>query len=41
MSGITVGELKEHLKVFGDDYEIFMGGLIFSRTKKRGEKLFR
>ncbi len=36
---ITVGELREHLKVFPDDWEVTFGGLEFYRTKQRGDKL--
>lgn len=36
---ITVGELKRHLEVFGDDWVVDFSGLEFYRTKARGEKL--
>lgn len=42
---ITVGELKEHLRLFPDDMEITFGctteavPLIFYRTKMRGDNL--
>ena len=38
---ITVGELRLHLKVFNDDYELYFGNgnLHFYRTKLRGDKL--
>ena len=37
----TVGELREHLKVFPDDWQVIFGceELEFYRTKARGEKL--
>ncbi len=43
-SRLTVGELKEHLAVFSDDYVVFFGPggsneLTFYRTKLRGDKL--
>lgn len=43
-STLTVGELKEHLKVCSDDDIVFFGTggddeLTFYRTKSRGEKL--
>jgi hypothetical protein len=43
----TVGDLRSHLKLFPDDYELIfsetMGGnkQIFYRTKKRGENLMQ
>lgn len=38
---ITVGELRKHLELFSDDYELFFGSgnLEFYRTKSRGDKL--
>ncbi len=37
---MTVGEFKDLLKDWPDDFELtFSGGLEFSRLKKRGEKL--
>ena len=36
---MTVGDLKDHLSVFGDDWEIEFSGLTFFRTKARGERL--
>ena len=38
---ITVGELRRHLEVFPDDYELFFGDgdLAFYRTKMRGDNL--
>lgn len=38
-SGICVGELIDHLRVFDNSDELYMGGLTFYRLKKRGEKL--
>lgn len=38
-AGITVGELKRWLAAFGDDCELYMGGLTFYRLKQRGDKL--
>lgn len=34
---ITVGELKRHLEVFGDDWIVDFSGLEFYRTKARGD----
>ena len=38
---ITVGQLREHLKMLPDDYDLFFGNgnLEFFRTKMRGDKL--
>lgn len=38
---LTVGELKERLSIYPDDFEISFGGkdLEFYRLKQRGEKL--
>ena len=38
---ITVGDLKRHLAIFGDDEKVLFGclGLQFYRTKKLGDKL--
>lgn len=38
-AGITVGELRDRLRIFPDDAELFMGGLTFNRLKSRGDKL--
>ena len=38
-AGITVGELREQLKLFAGDAELYFGGLRFNRLKSRGEKL--
>lgn len=37
----TVGDLRKHLKIYSDDYELIFGDsdLTFYRTKTRGEKL--
>ena len=35
---ITVGELRQHLSLFDDDYTLDFSGLEFYRTKLRGEK---
>jgi hypothetical protein len=35
-SGVTVGQLIEHLSIFSKDDHIIMGGLKFYRTKSRG-----
>lgn len=34
---ITVGELKEHLAIYPDDYTIDFSGLEFYRLKQRGD----
>jgi hypothetical protein len=41
MKKITVGELREALKIFPDDWQVIFGcaELEFYRTKARGEKL--
>jgi hypothetical protein len=41
LNTITVGELRRHLNVFPDDWELFFGdgNLQFYRTKARGDKL--
>ena len=41
MKTTTVGELREALKVFPDDWQVIFGceELEFYRTKARGEKL--
>lgn len=41
MKTTTVGELREALKIFPDDWQVIFGceELEFCRTKKRGEKL--
>lgn len=37
---LTVGDLKRHLAVYDDDFEIeFDGGLTFYRVKTRGDNL--
>jgi hypothetical protein len=38
---ITVGELRDHLKLFDNDYKLYFGNgnLHFYRTKVRGDKL--
>ena len=38
---ITVGELRSHLKVYSDDYEISFSGLEFLQVKSRGAKLIQ
>lgn len=35
---ITVGQLREHLAVFPDDWTLDFSGLEFYRAKARGEK---
>lgn len=36
---ITVGELKQRLAIYDDDWEITFNGLKFCRLKARGPKL--
>lgn len=36
---VTVGELRDQLRSFDDDWEVSFSGLDFYRTKARGEKL--
>ena len=38
---MTIGDLKRHLSVFNDDYELTFGtgDLTFYRTKLRGDRL--
>ena len=36
---ITVGDLKQYLRVFDDDCEVSFSGLTFYRLKGRGDKL--
>ncbi len=38
---ITVGQLKEHLKIYDDDYKIDFSGLDFYRIKQRDDKLIQ
>jgi hypothetical protein len=38
---ITVGELKQHLAIYKDHYEISFGGLEFNRVKQRGDTLIQ
>ena len=36
----TVGDLRRHLKLYPDDYELLLpGGLTFYRVKQRGPEL--
>jgi hypothetical protein len=37
-AGITIGELKVHLSSYNDDDMLYMGGLLFNRLKRRGDK---
>ncbi|MCH7424181.1 hypothetical protein [Shewanella sp. MM_2022_3] len=36
---LTIGELKEMIRLYDDDTEIYFGGLDFYRLKMRGDKL--
>ncbi|GGQ19074.1 hypothetical protein [Shewanella litoralis] len=36
---LTIGDLKEMIRLYDDDTEIFFGGLDFYRLKMRGDKL--
>lgn len=38
-SGITVRELRELLKLYNQNAELFMGGLTFHRLKDRGANI--
>ena len=40
-TNITLGEFRQHLEAYPDDYEIYFSGLDFYRIKQRGEKLIQ